>query len=315
MVKKENSPKIINPKIFELLKDSFKELTKIRKKPLLVMFYNDSAGQILPYDIEALEGVFDDFLKSKKKEGFLELDLLIHTHGGEAHTAYRLIQMIRSYCKQLNVLVATYAHSGGTLIAFGATKVEMGRTATLSPVDVQIWKENEDNAFSLLSIEKYTEFLENTVREHNFLNEKNKAYFLTELTKKLIEEVEPSKLGELFRLRSLTELHSKALLHNYMLKNLSEKEALADKIISKFTKESPTHQFLMDYEIVKESGLNVKKMEEKVYKLSCSLIDKLKLLERVGLICDFYPSSIKKRQPFFKIYDAEEKSNEKKQKK
>ena len=100
-----------------------------------------------------------------------------------------------------------------------------------------------------------------------------------------------------------------------MLKNDSNKEMISNRIISKFTKESPTHQFLMDYEIVKESGLNVKKMEEKVYKLSCSLIDKLKLLERVGLICDFYPSSIKKRQPFFKIYDAEEKSNEKKQKK
>lgn len=302
MPKKENQHPEINPETFEMLESSFKELTKLRKRPLLVMFYSDVAGQILPHDIEALESIFDDFLEKKKKQGFSELDLLIHTHGGEAHTAYRLIQMIRSYCKKLNVIVATHAHSGGTLIAFGANMVEMGRTATLSPIDVQI-----GGTFSVLSIEKYTEFLENTSRAHEFREEKNRAYFITELTKRLIDEVQPSILGELFRLRSLTELHSKALLHNYMLKNLSDKEEISNNIISKFTRESPTHKFLMDYELVKESGLFVKKMDGNLYKLSCLLIDKLKILKRAGLICDFYPSSTKKRKPFFKIYGVEVK--------
>lgn len=299
MVKNKDSEKL---EIFKDFEKTYKEITQIRKKPLLVMFYSENAGQIMPYDIDALEEVFDDFLKEKKKSGFNELDLLIHTHGGEAHTSYRLIQLIRTYCKKLNVLVSTHSHSGGTLIAFGSDIVEMGRSATLSPIDVQIGNEDKD-VFSLLSIEKYLEFLEDSSEIYGFQNEKNKTYFITELTKSLINEVCPSRLGELFRLRSLTELHSKALLNNYMLKNDSNKEMISNRIISKFTKESPTHQFVMDYELVEESGLIVKKMDDNIYKLTKDLISMLTYLKRCGVICNFYPSSTNKRRPFFKIFD------------
>jgi len=279
------------------------KISELRERPLLVMFYSENAGHILPYDIKALEQVFEDFLGKKGKKGFQELDLLIHTHGGEAHTAYRLIQLIRSYCNRLNVMVATHAHSGGTLIAFGADIVEMGRSATLSPIDVQIVGNEE--TFGVLSVEKYIEFLEYTCKKYSFRNEKNKSHFVTELTKELVEEVCPSKLGELFRLKSLTELHAKTLLHEYMFKNNSDKEALADRIVSKFTLESPTHQFVMDFELVRNSKLLVKKMEDKVYKLSTNLIDILTQLKRAGAICDFYDGSINKRKPFFKIFDSQ----------
>ncbi|MDD5254415.1 MAG: hypothetical protein PHG05_04970 [Candidatus Nanoarchaeia archaeon] len=294
----------VKPSVFDNLEKTYKEIIKSRKTPLLVMFYSEYAGEILRYDIDALEEVFDDFLKSKGKEGFNELDLLIHTHGGEAHTSYRLIQLIRSYCKRLNVLVSTHSHSGGTLIAFGADTVEMGRSATLSPIDIQI-EGDEKEIFSLLSIEKYLEFLKYTSKIYEFQNEKNKTQFITELTKELVQEVCPSKLGELFRLRSLTELHSKALLNNYMLKNESNKKGISEQIISRFTKESPTHQFVMDYELVQESGLVVKKMDSNIYKYTKDLINILGYLERCGLICNFYPSSTNKKRPFFKIFSLE----------
>lgn len=302
----EEKKESIEPEIFDKFEKTVKELTKTRGNPLLIMFYSDPAGQILPSDIKALEDVFDDFLEVKKKEGFKELDLLIHTHGGEAHTSYRLIQLIRSYCKRLNVLVATHAHSGGTLIAFGANKVEMGRSATLSPVDVEIGSgEENEEPLAILSIQKYLEFLEDcSSKIYNIEDEKNKMIFITELTKRLMDEICPSKLGELFRLRSLTNQHSKTLLHNYMFKNISEKKNIAEMIISKFTKESPTHQFLMDYELVKESGLIVEKMDKKVYKLCKDLIYMLMQLKRGGVICHFYPASITKRRPFLKIFDV-----------
>lgn len=296
--------------LFESLEKDFGEkipgytISELRGRPLLVMFYSESAGQIMPYDIKALEQIFEDFLKEKNKKGFKEIDLLIHTHGGEAHTAYRLIQLIRSYCNHLNVLVSTHAHSGGTLIAFGSDVVEMGRSATLSPIDVQIGR-GKEGRFGLLSIEKYIDFLEDACKRYSFKNEENKAHFVTELTKELVEEVCPSRLGELFRLRSLTELHAKTLLYDYMFKNSSEKEELANEIIAKFTKESPTHEFVMDYELVKQSSLRVKRMDEKIYKLSTNLIDILTQLKRAGAICDFYGDSTDKRKPFFKIFDSQ----------
>lgn len=277
----------------------------VRKRPLLVMFYSDAA-HISPEDIESLERLFDDFLDGKKRNGFLELDLLIHTHGGEFHTSYRLIQLIRSYCKGLNFLVPTYALSGGTLMSFGADRIEMGKTATLSPIDVQFGGEKEGS--NLLSIQKYTEFLENLcTKTYKFEDERNRSGFLTELTKSLVEEFKLEELGDLFRLRSLTDLYAKTLLHDYMLKNSSRKEMLAKDIVSYFTTESPHHKFLMDYELVRKSGLLVRRMNDKVYKLCKDLIDVLKEMENKGRICGFYDLSNEVKMPFFRIYDSEAK--------
>lgn len=55
------------PQLFVNFERIIKEITSKRGNPLLTMFYSDPAGKILPFDIEALEKVLDDFLKSKKK--------------------------------------------------------------------------------------------------------------------------------------------------------------------------------------------------------------------------------------------------------
>lgn len=297
--------------IFEKFERTINEVTKERKRPLLIMFYSDPAGEIHPDDIPTLEEVFEDFLKRKGKVGFRELDLLIQTYGGSANTAYRIIQLVRSYCKRLNVLVATHAYSGGTLIGFGADKIEMGRSATLSPVDVQISSDKADTAsLALLSIEKYIEFLEHSVRVAKIQEDKNKAFFITELTKELIHNVGTIDLGELFRLRGLTVLHSKMLLHNYMFKNHSDKEKIVENIISKFNQESPTHMFEMDFELVKDTGIFVQMLDDKIYKLLKDIINMCTELENRGVICHFSKGSTNKRIPFFKIFDVYDGGND-----
>jgi len=300
MIKKENKP--IRPEIFELFEKTVKEITEERDNPLLIMFYSDPAGTIQPCDIDILENIFEDYLKKKDKKGFNKLDLLIHTTGGEANTSYRLIQLIRTYCKYLTVLVPTHSYSGGTLIAFGAEKILMGRSATLSPIDIQIGEDQPN--FSLLSIEKYQEFLDNCCNLYKLKDEKNKTNFLIELTKELVEEVSPTMLGELFRLKSITELHSKTLLHNYMFKNSSNKIKIAEEIVSKFTTKSPTHTFEMDYQLVKETGLNVELMEQKFYISLKKLISLCTTLKRGGVICSFFPKSQTLRIPYFDIFDV-----------
>jgi hypothetical protein len=299
------------PEIFKQFEEIVAEITSRRKRSLLVMFYSGPAGEIKPRDIKILEDVFNDFLEDKKKDKFYELDLLIQTRGGDANTSYRLIQLIRSYCKRLNVLVATYAHSGGTLITFGADKIEMGRSATLSPIDVQIHNKEESESFALLSIEKFIEFLTHSAKSANIEGEKERTHFITELTKMLVDEVGPADLGELFRLRGMTILHSKILLLNYMFNNHSYKKEIVAKIISKFNQESPTHNFAMDFELVKDAGLTVETMDGNDYKLLKSLIDILTVLEEGGAICHFQGDD---RIPFFKIFSVneEEIKNEKK---
>ena len=68
------------------------------------------------------------------------LDLLLHTGGGDIDAAEKLISMLRNKVgtAKLRVIVPDYAKSAGTLIALGADAVVMSDTSELGPIDPQI---------------------------------------------------------------------------------------------------------------------------------------------------------------------------------
>ncbi len=82
--------------------------------------------------------------------GFVELlhnvdpkknvDLLLHTSGGDIDAAEKLIHMVRTTVGQqyFQVIVPDFAKSAGTLMALGADKIIMSDTSELGPIDPQI---------------------------------------------------------------------------------------------------------------------------------------------------------------------------------
>ena len=82
--------------------------------------------------------------------GFVELlhnvdstknvDLLMHTSGGDIDAAEKLIHMVRATVGQqyFRVIVPDFAKSAGTLMALGADKIVMSDTSELGPIDPQI---------------------------------------------------------------------------------------------------------------------------------------------------------------------------------
>ena len=69
-----------------------------------------------------------------------DLDLLLHTGGGDIDAAEKLISMVRKKVGKgvLRVVVPDYAKSAGTLIVLGANLVVMSDTSELGPIDPQI---------------------------------------------------------------------------------------------------------------------------------------------------------------------------------
>lgn len=69
-----------------------------------------------------------------------DLDLLLHTGGGDIDAAEKLISIVRAKVGTgtLRVVVPDYAKSAGTLIALGANKIVMSDTSELGPIDPQI---------------------------------------------------------------------------------------------------------------------------------------------------------------------------------
>lgn len=69
-----------------------------------------------------------------------DLDLLLHTGGGDIDAAEKLITMVRTKVgnARLRVVVPDYAKSAGTLMVLGADSVVMSDTSELGPIDPQI---------------------------------------------------------------------------------------------------------------------------------------------------------------------------------
>jgi len=67
-----------------------------------------------------------------------DLDLLIHSPGGDIDAAEKIVYMCRSNTKSFRVIVPEYAKSAATLIALAADIILMGYASELGPIDPQI---------------------------------------------------------------------------------------------------------------------------------------------------------------------------------
>lgn len=67
-----------------------------------------------------------------------DVDLLIHSPGGDIDVAEKIVYMCRSNRKSFRVIVPEYAKSAATLIALAADVILMGYASELGPIDPQI---------------------------------------------------------------------------------------------------------------------------------------------------------------------------------
>jgi len=106
-----------------------------RKRPLMVMFYDESAGRITHDDVR---DVYDEFRRRGRsaKDQFKQLDVLLHSYGGDADACYRVAQVIRDFAANVTFLVPFHAASGATLICLCGNEIRLGAYASLGPIDI-----------------------------------------------------------------------------------------------------------------------------------------------------------------------------------
>lgn len=64
-----------------------------------------------------------------------QIDLVLHSQGGEISVPWRLITLLRERCERLAVIVPHLAYSAATLAALGADEIVMLPLAMLGPID------------------------------------------------------------------------------------------------------------------------------------------------------------------------------------
>ena len=79
---------------------------------------------------------FEDLIYDADPEA--DLHLMLASPGGDGEAAVRLVKSMQSRCRELTVIVPTYAKSAATLIALGAHHIMMAPFSDLGPIDPQI---------------------------------------------------------------------------------------------------------------------------------------------------------------------------------
>lgn len=254
--------------------DLYNLIEKKRESKLLVYVTGDRPGfetqihsEILDYFIDHLDRIG----KPKK------ISLLLYTRGGNTLGAWSLVNLIRQFCDEFEVIIPAKAHSAGTLISLGANKIMMTKQATLGPIDPSLNSPlNPQNPLaptnptarvpvSVESIKGYFQLAQEDLKINDQQN-------LKDILINLSNQVHPLVLGDVYRSRSQIQMLAKKLLS----KQINDPEKI-EKIIAFLCSDSGSHDYtIYRREAMDELGLNIEKPDDEFYQIIKSTFNTIK---------------------------------------
>lgn len=244
----------------------YKELESEFNSKLLVYITSDRpnmAAQIAP-------DVIDLFIDHLDKIGPCEkISLFLYTRGGDTSSARNIVNLLRMYCDELQVIVPHKAHSSGTIISLGANEIIMTKQATLGPIDPSLNtalnpRVGDGSIFpvSVEAVKGYLEFAKNELGIDDPAS-------LASIFEKLTDFVHPLVLGEVYRSKAQIQMMAEKLLQN----QVTEPDKIK-KIIDFLCSESGSHDYTINRrEARNELGLNIVKPSSGQYDLIKKIYD------------------------------------------
>ncbi len=208
------------------------------------------------------------------------ISLILHTLGGHTLAAWRLVNLIRMFCDELEVIVPSKALSAGTLICIGADKIIMTKQAVLGPIDPSVNSPlNPQVNFGgqttqvPLSVESIRGYLNLARQELGIADSQH----LTQLLVDLSSHIHPVVLGNVFRSTEQIRFLARKLLPSQV-----NDESKVKSIVDFLCADSGSHDYTIDRREASELGLNIEKPSEDFYialkSIHTSYTEELKLL-------------------------------------
>ncbi|MCJ9707637.1 hypothetical protein LWS69_01140 [Bordetella hinzii] len=189
------------------------------------------------------------------------LSLILHTNGGDTSAAWRLVNLLHTFCDELEVIIPSKALSAGTLISLGADKIVMSKQAALGPIDPSLNHPlNPVIPFSPnitfpVSVEAVRGYLDAT---KDFGIED--PHVLGDILKDLANKVHPLVLGQIFRSRSQIRF----LAHKLLQRQVKE-EGKIKEIADFLCAESGSHDYTINRREARALGLQIEQPSTEFY--------------------------------------------------
>ena len=267
---------------FDDRKALYEQIEKERGSRVVTYITGDRPGmetQVSPEIVDLFVEHLDEIWPVTK------ISLILHTNGGDTAAAWRLINLLRTFCDDLEVIVPSKALSAGTLICLGADRIIMTKQATLGPIDPSlnsplgpIVPGSPSGHRAPVSVEAVQGFLDVATTE---LSIKDDAA-LAQIWNSLAAQIHPLVLGQIFRSRQqIRSLARRLLAFQHVDMDV------ADKIVSFLCSESGSHDHTVNRREALELGLKVEKPSADLYEILRKL--QLNIVETLSLRSAFNP--------------------------
>lgn len=258
----------------------YHELEQVRRSKLLVYATSTREGA----ETQIAQDVLPIFTRHLDSFGKVDrISLYLYTNGGMTMAAWSLVNLIRSFCDDFEVIVPSNCFSSGTIICLGANRIVMTKQASLGPIDPsvngpmnpQIPGTNDPNARVPVSVEIVKAYIDMAKTEVGINNEDN----LTKIYLKLSDMIHPLTLGSVYRSKLQIQMLAKKLLKWQKLDEEKEKS-----IIEFLCSGSGSHDYSIHRDEARDSlGLPIEKPDDQLYSLINNiyndLSDEMKLEE------------------------------------
>ena len=233
-------------------------------------------------ETEIAQDCVDLFVNLLEEIGPTErISLILHTNGGQTLAAWRLVNLIRMFCDDFEVLIPFKALSAGTLISIGADRIVMSKQAAIGAIDPSVNGPLNpriaigDQARAVpVSVESIRGYLDMARNELGIKGESAVASVLSNLS----EKVHPLVLGESYRAIGQIRFLAEKLLP-YQVDDAIKMKSIIEFLCA----ESGSHDYTLNRREAVELGLKVEKPTDELYRLMrdvhLSYLDELQLLE------------------------------------
>jgi len=241
----------------------YKKIEKLRKSKVLLYVTGDRRNLETRIHSEVADFFADhlDTFHLPKK-----ISLILYSRGGDTLAGWMIVNMIRLFCEEFEVIIPSKAHSTATLICLGADKIVMTKQATLGPIDPSITTPLNPPvpgappmARLPISVEAVASYFELAKSLMGIKEESN----LANVFLKLADQVHPLALGDVYRARTQIQMLAEKLLNLHM-----KEDGNIKKVISVLCSESGSHDYTINRrEAEGDLKLPIEKPDDKFYKI------------------------------------------------
>lgn len=241
------------------LRNIYKEIEALRNSKVIAYVTGDRQNM----ETQIAADVVDIFGKHLESIGKVHrITLILYTLGGDTMATWNIVNLIREYCDELEIIVPRKARSSGTIMCLGANKILLTHQSTLGPIDPSLNSPlgtkvniNGQNITLPTSVESVKGYFNLAKKELGISSSKD----LIQAFIKMSETLNPLLMGDVYRRQGQIKMIARKLL---TYQNCSKKKR--NSIVNFLCSDSGSHDYTISFSEALQLGLNVELVDDQL---------------------------------------------------